>query len=440
MRVLIAAHGYPPTHAHGAERRAERTARALIELGHDVEVLAVERVDSARLFRDTSRQDGVPVHRLYYDVTPGDRWRNLYDHPFVGEACREVIRSRPFDVVHVISGYLLGRQVVDAAKAYDARVVITLTEFWFLCARLNLLRRTGAICTGPGAEKCARCLAEERRRFRLPAQYAPQVADALWAMGGWLPSRRAAVAATSRRIEVLSDALACADLIISPSQFLIDLFRRNGADVTKFRHMRQGVQGPPPSAPAPVDGATLRLGYVGQMKEHKGVDLAVTAVARLVGEGLPVTLDVWGDESDDPAYARRLHLVGDRVTAIRWLGRTPEDSPWTALSSIDVLVVPSRWYENSPNVILEAFAMGVAVVATNLGGMAELVADGANGLLFPLNDVDGLCGILRGLVRDRSLLGRCRTRPSAVRSIADEVRDLADAYVGLGAAPPAAGA
>jgi glycosyltransferase involved in cell wall biosynthesis len=119
------------------------------------------------------------------------------------------------------------------------------------------------------------------------------------------------------------------------------------------------------------------------------------------------------------------------VSAIRWNGRTDGGTTWHALASIDALIVPSRWYENSPNVILEAFAAGVAVIATDLGGMAELVEPGVNGRLFSLNDVNGLHGLLKGLITDRALLRAFRGRGGAVRSVDDEADELVCAYRGL---------
>ena len=59
-------------------------------------------------------------------------------------------------------------------------------------------------------------------------------------------------------------------------------------------------------------------------------------------------------------------------------------------SEIDVLVVPSVWYENSPLVIQEAFLAGTPVIASDIGGIPELVKDKENGLLFKANDDNDL--------------------------------------------------
>jgi hypothetical protein len=168
MRILIAVHGFPPTHAAGAELRAERMARWLADHDHEVEVFTIERLDTPGFRMETSIDDGIKVHSLYYDVKDGDEtFRNLYDYQPIGDAFREVVLNRSFDLVHIVSGYLLGKPVVEVAKELALPVIITLTEYWFMCARLNLIKATNELCSGPErAEKCARCIMEYKRRYR----------------------------------------------------------------------------------------------------------------------------------------------------------------------------------------------------------------------------------------------------------------------------------
>jgi glycosyltransferase involved in cell wall biosynthesis len=84
-------------------------------------------------------------------------------------------------------------------------------------------------------------------------------------------------------------------------------------------------------------------------------------------------------------------------------------------ASFDTLVVPSIWYENSPNVILEAFACGVPVLAADLGGMAELVDHERNGYLFAANDEAALAGALRRAIEQPQALSAWRVAVPPVR-------------------------
>jgi glycosyltransferase involved in cell wall biosynthesis len=95
---------------------------------------------------------------------------------------------------------------------------------------------------------------------------------------------------------------------------------------------------------------------------------------------------------------------------------------------LDVLVVPSRWYENAPGVIFEAFAAGMPVIATNLGGMSGFVRPGKNGLLFALDDAEDLAVQLSTLIEDRSLLGRLRAGIGPVKTVGEYASELIELY------------
>jgi glycosyltransferase involved in cell wall biosynthesis len=96
---------------------------------------------------------------------------------------------------------------------------------------------------------------------------------------------------------------------------------------------------------------------------------------------------------------------------LEWRGIFGPDETAHVMAGLDVLVVPSRWYENSPNVILEAQAFNVPIVATGLGGMAELVRDEIDGLLFELNNAQDPARQLQRAFEDRELLSRLLPTP-----------------------------
>ena len=85
-------------------------------------------------------------------------------------------------------------------------------------------------------------------------------------------------------------------------------------------------------------------------------------------------------------------------------GRYDRKGLGAILAETDVVVVPSIWYENAPLVIQEAFATKTPVIATNLGGMAEAVFHGVDGLLFERNDPEDLARQLVRIVNEPGLL------------------------------------
>lgn len=433
MDILIASHGFPPTHSAGAERRAERMAKWLTSQDHRVVVLTVERVDDPNQRLETTEQDGFQVHRLYFDIKSGNSFLNLYDNAFIADTLRFVLTLQRFDLVHMISGYLLGAAAIETTKQLGLPLVITLTEYWFMCARLNLIQKSGILCVGPeSTQKCTRCLLEEKRRYRIPAQSPPIVRDMFWPMSHHLGFTSTTELAVSTRQFRLKNALDAADMVICPSQFLIDKFQEFDFKTQRFVHIRQGLttqiaqQKHHDRKQSP--DKQLRLAYIGQIKYHKGVDILIEAVIRLLNAGENVRLDLWGKESESPEYVAPLKSRSAQYPAIHWNGHFTGGKIWDILSDMDAVVIPSRWYENSPNTILEAFAMNVPIVTTNLGGMAELVTHDLNGLLFELNQVDDLHHNLSRLVNEPHLLQRLREGIPTVKTIDQEMAEIVDHY------------
>ena len=349
MQILIAAHGFPPTHSAGAERRAERMARWLASQGHHIEVFAVESFETQGFEVKTTTENGYTVHRLFYDLEDGDTFTNYYDNPRIAQALESILSQRQFDLVHLISGYLMGGQLVHTAQAHHLPVVITLTEFWFLCTQLNLMQPSGDLCSGPETDlKCARCISEDRRRFRVPAQRAPLLMDAFWSAAKHLPLATSTTAAIAQRRQTLKTALDAVDLVICPSQFLIDKFAEYDFDTSSYTFMRQGLN-VPDSLPSKIeDPSTLRLLYIGQIQYHKGVDLLIDAAIQLLNQGRAVTLDLWGSETQSPAYTADLKARTAAYPSIHWNGRYTGPKVWELLSEADALVIPVALVRKQP--------------------------------------------------------------------------------------------
>ena len=106
----------------------------------------------------------------------------------------------------------------------------------------------------------------------------------------------------------------------------------------------------------------------------------------------------------------------------------PNGDVIAAYAQADVCVIPSICLETGPLAVFESFAAGTPVVGSRLGGIAELVRDGVDGLLFPAGDAAALSNIIRTLAEDR---GRVRSLELGIRpprTMADVARDTAALY------------
>jgi len=125
-----------------------------------------------------------------------------------------------------------------------------------------------------------------------------------------------------------------------------------------------------------------------------------------------------------PRFARHLRRITRRDGRIAFAGTVGGNRVLNTHSELDLLVVPSVWYENSPNVILEAFTAGTPIVASDSGGMAELVQHEVNGLLFERGNVDDLARQLQRVVDQPALLESLRKGIGPVKTVDEEMEEL----------------
>jgi len=426
MKIVISVHHFPPRYASGAELRAYRTAIWLRDHGYDVYVVCVEAIDrgdgEGLTFEDDT-YDGLPVRRLSFNLAAApDPFRWAYNNPWVGQHLHEYLAEIAPDLLHLISGYLMSGSTLRAAMDLQIPTVVTLTDFWFLCPRITLLRSNGQLCVPPfDATTCARCLGEQKRRYRLPGRIAPALMSAYW------QRQSGRVAQVQARMDFLRETLNRVDAIISPSQFLRQMFIQVGIAAERIIFSRQGRDfdlTPEKLVKMPADH--LRVGYMGQIAPHKGVHVLFEAVRQLPGAALEVR--AYGDVTPFPDYTSRLRQMARRAPRLRLAGVYDRTEVSRVLQGLDVVVVPSVWYENSPNTILEAFAHRTPVIVSDLGGMAELVEDGVNGLRFVPGDAASLSAKLMQLIDSPELLSKLREGIGPVKSVAEEMAELLRIY------------
>ncbi len=426
---MIAVHHFSPSHTAGAEWQAFRTAKGLQAHGHTVNVVAVDHVDrgpAGAVDWVDDEFDGVPVRRLSFDRAklPDVRVAE-YRNELIAAHLKEWWAEEMPDLMHVISGYLLTGSVFEAAESVGLPTVLTLTDFWWLCPRITMLRSNGGISDLPIEPwRCAQCVAEERSPYRHLGRLAPRMMGLYWRR-----QARAADKVLTRQV-YLRERFNHIAQVISPSQFLRDLYTRAGVAPDRIVVSRQGIelvdQGFPKRFSKQPSGH-LRIAYLGQLAELKGVHVLIDAVRQIDDPRLQVK--IYGDVTRFPKYVERLRakIGGDRriVLAGPYSGG---DSLARILADTDVLVVPSLWYENSPNVLLEAFAMGTPALVSDFGGMAELVEPEVNGLRFRLGDPIDLARQLRRLLESPELVSTLSAGVPTVRSIQDEMDLLEEVY------------
>jgi glycosyltransferase involved in cell wall biosynthesis len=177
-------------------------------------------------------------------------------------------------------------------------------------------------------------------------------------------------------------------LFIAPSRFLADKMTEAHVFPDRMRLLNHFIDAETIAA-ASVEGSDFVV--AGRLSPEKGVDVLIEATGQLPG----VKVEVLGDGPSRPELERLAASVAPG--RVRFRGRVDKDSVHAAMRGALAVVVPSRWYENQPITILEAFACGVPVIGSRLGGIPELVTDGVNGYTVAPDDPAALAARMREL-------------------------------------------
>jgi hypothetical protein len=162
----------------------------------------------------------------------------------------------------------------------------------------------------------------------------------------------------------------------------------------------------------------------------KGVHILLDAFQRLSTRDA-VELTVYGDRRTNPEYFLRLEQIAGADQRIRFADPFPNEHIGAVLSEIDLLVIPSIWYENTPLVLYSGFATKTPVVVSKIGSLADAVCHGQNGLVFEVGNAQDLARKIELVLEDPSLLEKLRQGIPTVKSIDQNVAELLEIYATL---------
>jgi glycosyltransferase involved in cell wall biosynthesis len=282
----------------------------------------------------------------------------------------------------------------------DVPIVYTFQEYWPICNRAGQMVRTlhDELCTEESPRRCNQCF--------------PEIGTETFYM----------------RKRFIQSQLALVDHFIAPSAFLLERYVDWGIPRERILHEDYGFR---PATPAPAGEAPHnRFGFFGQLNPYKGVDVLLRAM-ELLGPEFDGTLTVNG--ANYKHAPRELQVELDRLLdatreTVNFAGPYENDDVPRLMGEIDWVVVPSIWWENAPLVISEAFLSGRPVICSDIGGMAEKVDDGVNGLHFARADEDHLADVLLRAATAPGLWEELRAGIRPPRLMDDHVAILSDLY------------
>ena len=359
-RILVIAHGHPDFSKGGGEIAAHNLFRACRDAPGVEAAWFLARADLGRgaVGRISLRRAD---EYLWEQGTPDVFTMRSANRFEVLGYFAELLRALRPTVVHLHHYLHLGLDILRVIRQVDPRIriVVTLHEYMAICLQNGQMVKRGSLklCYRSDYEDCHRCFPE-----RTPEEF-------------WLRRQR------------FLRAFDLVDHFVAPSRFLRARYIAWGLEADRIGVIENGGGGCTALPPRPLGpGETRnRFAFFGQVNPYKGVSVLLAALNALPkAKRKSIALEIHGANLEtqtqdfrDGIEALRRPLEKEGV--LDWIGPYEAEQLPGRMAGIDWVVVPSVWWENSPMVIQEAFALGRPVVTSDIGGMAEKVQDGVNG-------------------------------------------------------------
>ncbi len=312
-----------------------------------------------------------------------------------------VFSDKEFDIVHICHPMRAG-SILNVAKKRNIPIVLTLTDFWLMCPKGIAVTQRGELCTGP--EKGVKCISE---------CYGNSEKDIL--------------------IHRFNDAykyIQSVNCVVSPTKFLKNLFEMNnfsnniklirfGKDYTNVRYNSKTY--------SKTDEITI--GYLSSVLPHKGAHVLLEAFRKANMRNTKIKFH--GSCFHDTDYYNELKDLAINDDKVEFHGPYEYKEMPQILDEIDVLAVPSIWWENSPLVMLRALAHNIPVIVSDLGGLTEVVKDGENGFVFEAGNSQSLAKILQMIGEDPEILNEMKAKINHPPRIEEEVFEYEKLYLDL---------
>ena len=435
MKVLhlIGASSYLPWVTGGSIISCHRLCQNLESLG--IEVLVVlHQHPSGREPLGNHVYEGVPVEVLPSIPDAGKRIA-LYSRTTVDAiGFKEVLASYKPDIVHFhdFTAYA-GITHMQLAKQAGSKIVMTYHTQGNSCSQHGLLYRGKTVCDGEiKLQRCSECRLGVAGLHSIVGYLA-----ALWSPS-WLdvnhPNIVSRLLTTRRMTEIFKNSwlqmLDLVDALHVHAEWVQKLVELNGAPPDKIHFFRTG--GPDViknNSRKALRDDVLKLVFVGRSTHIKGIHVLIKAI-KLLSTDVPIKVTFFCSDIEwqEKEYGQKIKQLLEEDSRFVIQYAVPNGELLNLLTNYDVCVVPSLWLETGPLIVLEAFAAGIPVIGSRLGGIAELVQDGVDGLLFEPGNSQELSRIIESLFKEQDLLERLRVNVKPPRTMTDVAEDTLTLY------------
>ena len=420
---------YIPDPLGGTEIYVQSLARELQRHGW-TSIIAAPGGTNQRL-----ETDAATVLRFEHGNAPGAA-EGVPDVLAAEQFDRILEQMRP-DIVHLhartspVSALLLAR-----SRRRGIRTVVTYHSPTMSCPRGTMLHDGRVPCDGRlEVSRCTRCVLGQHGLPPIGSSVlaaTPRVVGRLLERfglrrGPWLAVRMRDV--VYQQHQRFHEFASNADHIVAVCDWVAKALLINCVDPGKLSLSRQGLT---QVASVVSDDAAkdrhgaLRIGFFGRLHPTKGIDTLIAAVR---ASSVDLTLAIYGVGQEGTSdYERKLRALAAGDLRIAFHDALPSARVVETMRNLDLVAIPSIWMETGPLVALEAFEAGTPVIASDRGGLSELVRDGIDGVLVAPGDPEAWRDAISDLASDRSRVATLRRNIEPPRTMAAAAAEMDALY------------
>jgi len=391
--------------------------------------------------------NGIIVYLINNSFKNCNSFEMYYENEAINKKFVELLDEITPDVVHIQHLVFLSIGLIKMINNRGIPIVFTLHDYWLICPKWHVLKNGSTPCekifSGNFDRECLNCLSEilnikkgAKRIYLLSKSLLPAFAlrwlkNAYFLYARKVHDNNIGIGKLKERSIRIKALLNNIDLFIAPSEYLKNKFIEFGISPGRTRLSRHGLNSDLFKGIQKVKANKIRFAFIGTILPAKGIHILIesfnninraNAELNIYGRLYPYT----GFEHYPP-YLKKLV----KNENIKFMGEFNQSEIVNIFSEIDILVVPSVWYENSPLVIKEAFLSKTPVIASRIGGIPELVTDGVNGLLFNPGDAGDLQRKIQYIIDNRDILRKFSENIPKIKNIEDNAKEIEEIYVNL---------
>lgn len=421
MKIVFFVHCFFPDHFYGTETYTLGLAKHYRAWGHDVTVVSAVFQGEAKQAELVSRYswEGIPVIAIDKNVLPHSRIKETYYQPEMRDVLESILAELKPDIVHITHLINHTSVLLEVTGKLNIPTYTTFTDFFGFCFNNKLEAANGDLCAGPSGSRanCIACYLKEAAQNGYASGWLSKAATPVAAnviSKGLVGAKKIGLLKNSHLEGIVEDLAQRPDTLsylyntyykgaVAPTAFLKKAYEKNGISVPMTK-LWFGMDIDRQPKPLRSKGHIPVIGYIGQIAPHKGTDLIIEAFKRLPKNS--AVLKIYGPTNQSVNYMEELNRLSEGVDGISFMGTFEQSLTANIFQEMDLFVIPSRWYENSPLVLLNSLATHTPVLVSDVEGMTEFLTEGKNGYSFKRGDVNDLTEKLSYILQTPGLLSK----------------------------------